>query len=219
MKKLATASRHSSESADHYTPAFIVNAAREALGGSITLDPASCAEANKWIKADTIYTRKQDGFVRPWYGNVFLNPPGGLSDNKQRPVKLHCRETGACGLSVPHTHEGVEPSQKKWWWKLVREYASGRVKQAIFVCFSVELLQNTQCNTPEGCLLPLDFPICFPKKRVSYVKPGGGVGKAPPHASCIVFLGRNDATDARSDVRRRFAKAFAHIGYVIGVPR
>ena len=211
MKKpLATASRHSSESAEHYTPTFIVDAARTALGGTIDLDPASCAEANKWIRASNYYTRKQDGFTKPWHGAVFLNPPGGLSDNKQRPVKAKCRETGSCGLPLPHTHEGVEASQKKWWWKLASEYASGRATSAIFVCFSVELLQNTQVGAPEGLCLPLDFSICFPSRRVAYVKPGGGVGAQPPHASCIIFLSREKGA------RSRFEAVFDHIGYVIG---
>jgi hypothetical protein len=199
---LPTAARHSSESSEHYTPPAIVDAARAALGG-FDLDPASCPEANAWIRADRIFTREDDGFRRPWLGRIFLNPPGGLSDDQQRPVKLKCRETGACGLPVPHTHDGVESSQKKWWFKLARELAAGRVRAAIFVCFSIELLQNTQCETPAGLRIPLDFPICFPARRVSYVKPGGAIGTAPPHASAIVGLGLDP---------RAFASAFAAIG-------
>jgi hypothetical protein len=73
----------------------------------------------------------------------------------------------------------------------------------------VELLQTSQQDTPEGLPLPLDFPICFPRKRISYVKPGGSVGTAPPHASCIICLG-----DA--DYESRFKIMFAPIGRVKG---
>ena len=58
-----TAARHSSETNEHYTPTEIVEAARATLGGTIDLDPASCAEANGWIQAKQIYTRKDDGFL------------------------------------------------------------------------------------------------------------------------------------------------------------
>jgi len=207
---LATAARHSSESAEHFTPSAIVDAARVTLGGVIDLDPASCAEANAWIKATHIYTYEDDGFTKSWSGRVLLNPPGGLSDRQQRPVKPKCRETGACGLPVPHAHDGVESSQKKWWFKLAREHAEKRITAAIFVCFSVELLQTSQQGTPDSLPLPLDFPICFPSKRISYVKPGGSVGTAPPHASCIICLGD-------SEYEERFRIMFAPIGRVIGV--
>lgn len=198
-------SRHSSESEEHYTPPTIVEAARLALGG-FDLDPASCDEANMWIKSPRIFTQEDDGFTRPWWGRVFLNPPGGLSDDQQRRVKGKCRETGSCGLPIGHTHSGVEASQKKWWFKLSREFAAGRVKSAIFVCFSVELLQNAQVKTPVGLTTPLDHSLCFPARRVAYVKPGGEVGVQPPHASCIVYMG----TD-----QERFADAFRPIGRVL----
>ena len=54
--------------------------AAKALGG-ITLDPASSAEANKWIGAKAIYTEADDGLKQDWTGErVFCNPPynGGL---------------------------------------------------------------------------------------------------------------------------------------------
>ena len=209
-ESLSTAARHSSESNEHYTPDFIVDAARKTLG-CIDLDPASCEEANRVVRANSFFSHSDNGFRREWHGRVFLNPPGGRSDNQERPVLNKCRETGECGLPVGHTHDGVESSQKKWWFKLAREWREGRVQSAIFVCFSVELLQSSQVNTPDGLRVPLDFPICFPKNRVPYVKPGGEVGKQPPHASCIVFLPGGDIDT------RAFWSAFENIGRCIGV--
>lgn len=207
---LATAARHSSETGEHYTPGYIVDAARATLGG-IDLDPASCPEANALVRARKIFTREDDGFTKSWHGKVFLNPPGGLSDNQQRPVKPKCRETGSCGLAPGHTHAGVEANQKKWWFKLMREYQSNRVSAAIFVCFSIELLQNTQVETPPGLPIPLDFPICFPKRRVPYLKPDGSVGAQPPHASCIILV--QDRVD--NCLWDGFLAQFGDIGRVI----
>jgi hypothetical protein len=203
---LVTAARHSSESNSHYTPAAIVERARLVLR-TIDLDPATCEEANRVVRAAAIYTASDDGFTKPWGGAVFLNPPGGLSDNCQRPVLAKCRETGDCGLPIGHTHDGVESSQKKWWFKLAREFVADRVQAAIFVCFSVELLQSTQVETPDGIPIPLDFPICFPQRRVAYVKPGGDVGTQPPHASAIVVLGSREH-------EARFLEVFSDLGRV-----
>ena len=57
-----------------YTPPYIVEAARKAMGG-IDCDPASCKEAQKWIKAKKYYHKDNNGLANPWEGRVFLNPP------------------------------------------------------------------------------------------------------------------------------------------------
>lgn len=57
-----------------YTPPWIVDLARETLGG-IDLDPASNDVAQKWIGAGHYYTQEMDGYRREWFGRVWLNPP------------------------------------------------------------------------------------------------------------------------------------------------
>lgn len=198
--------RHSSESSEHYTPSDIVERARTTLG-AIDLDPASCEEANRTVRAASYFTREDNGYRKLWQGRVFLNPPGGSSDNLERPVKPKCYKTGDCGIPAPHTHEGVQSSQKKWWHKLALEHIELRVPAAIFVCFSIELLQTTQVDA-RSLPIPLDFPICYPSRRVAYVNPGGSVGKQPPHASAIVCLGGETYTN-------RFEHAFASLGRVV----
>lgn len=75
---------HSSESAEWYTPAAIVDAARELMGG-IELDPASCLEANATVRAERIYTLDDDGLSKPWGArSVWLNPPYGRSSVDNR---------------------------------------------------------------------------------------------------------------------------------------
>jgi hypothetical protein len=207
--------RHTSADSNYGSPVEVVLSARRAMG-DIVLDPASSEEHNVLVGAQRIYTREDDGFTKPWRArSVFLNPPGGLSDNQQRPVKPKCRVTGACGLPVPHAHEGVESSQKKWWQKLVREWASDRTRQAIFVCFSVELLQTSQSGVDaEYDGLPLEFSICYPRARLAYLK-GGVPAAAPPHASCIVYLPPATQTEK---AKLRFREEFRQHGHVV-VPR
>ena len=58
------------------TPAYILDAARVAMGGVFDLDPASNASANKRVKASKIYTRADDGLIWPWVAErLWMNPP------------------------------------------------------------------------------------------------------------------------------------------------
>lgn len=59
---------------DRYTPAWLVAAARQALG-QIALDPASSHLAQTVVQAERFYTPAEDGLAAPWAGTVFLNPP------------------------------------------------------------------------------------------------------------------------------------------------
>lgn len=92
----------SSESVEWYTPPEYVAVAREVMG-AIDLDPASCAEANEWIKAARFYA--DNGLSREWAGRVWLNPPYGRDESHRS-------------------------NQEKWSAKLIEEHVTGRVKQA-----------------------------------------------------------------------------------------
>ena len=71
-----TGDRLSSFSGDNewYTPGRYVEAARAVLG-SIDLDPASSAIAQKTVEAAIFFTEKQDGLKQKWSGKVWCNPP------------------------------------------------------------------------------------------------------------------------------------------------
>ena len=57
-----------------YTPQEYADMAREVMG-CIDLDPASNEQANQVIRAETFYTKDDDGLTKRWTGNVWLNPP------------------------------------------------------------------------------------------------------------------------------------------------
>lgn len=60
--------------AEWYSPAYLVDRARKAMGG-IDLDPASCEDANRVVKATSFYTEADNGLHKPWFGRIWLNPP------------------------------------------------------------------------------------------------------------------------------------------------
>lgn len=98
----------SSESNEWYTPAHIIEAARQVLG-HIDLDPASSEAANRVVRAGHIYTITDDGYAQIWHGRVWLNPPYGRADG----------ETGTNAV--------------RWSRKLIAEYEAGRVESAILL--------------------------------------------------------------------------------------
>jgi ParB family chromosome partitioning protein len=66
----------SSDTNEWYTLSEYIEAARVVLE-EIDLDPATCEEANKVVKAKTIYTIDDNGLSQKWKGRVWLNPPWG----------------------------------------------------------------------------------------------------------------------------------------------
>lgn len=184
--------QHSAKTVEHYTPPEYIEAAREVMGG-IHLDPATTVEVNTaLVRADSFHTEFENGLMLPWYGNVWLNPPGGV--DREDPIK----STAA-----------------RWWAKLVEKYEAHRVKQAIFLGFTLEILRSTQ--HPLIARSVIEFPCCFPKSRidflkrvndplgVSFVKQG-----SPSHANVLAYLPDRDDHWAI----QRFADTFAKFGVV-----
>jgi hypothetical protein len=197
--------QHSSATAEHYTPKPIVTAARKVLGG-IDLDPASCELAQHVVQAEAWYgpgsPYGENGLKEPWLGRVFLNPPGG---------------------SVPEEFRGMgtRTSAALWWGVLAGAWVLGEIEQAIFIGFTLEILRSAQAL---DTVQPLDFPMCFPAKRIAFdtTEEGVRVGSSQPgHANVIVYLPptiEGWAADPRAvDERavKRFAAEFAVFGKTI----
>jgi len=228
--------RHSSENSEFMTPQWVTDWSRYVMGG-IDLDPASSVAANRTVRAQRIFTKADNGLFMHWSNldgspsRVFLNPPGGYVDEAGREVifktkkRRGCKETGACGLPPGHKHRGVESSAVFWWHKLMHEFTAGRVACAIFLGFSLEILQSAQTFIGNQ---PLDFPGSIPKQRIRFeTEDENGVrvpGEQPTHGNIIDLVtacpfkqgafGPN-LDDPRTD---RFRECFSQIGYV-HVPR
>ena len=63
-----------SDTGEWYTPAKVIAATVEAMGG-IDLDP--CAEPARGVPAERHFTEAEDGLSQPWRGRVYMNPPYG----------------------------------------------------------------------------------------------------------------------------------------------
>lgn len=205
-----TLPQHSKATVEQYTPPKIIDAARFVMG-DIDLDPASSALANRTVRATTFYTQEQDGFAKEWCGNVWLNPPGG-----DAPSGLLSRSYAAC-----------------WYVRLAAEWQLGRVKQAVFLGFTLEILRSVQGLTE---WFPLGFPTCIPSSRLRFwtpnrprekstkrfaagtlldpAKPVGELvrGDSPAHANIVVYLPPR-GVDMAGGVER-FEAAFSPIGQV-----
>ncbi|MBE1275092.1 DNA N-6-adenine-methyltransferase [Enterovibrio baiacu] len=133
---------------EFYTPHEIVESARTVLG-SIELDPSSCEEANRTVLAHRIFTKDDDGLSQKWVADtVWMNHPFSRINNKL------------------------------WTQKLVDEYQSGNVNEAVMICFA---------STSESWFQKLyEFPICFLNKRTNFS------GKKSPTKGCaVIYLGGN----------------------------
>lgn len=61
------------KSQEWYTPQSLLDTIYRIM--EIDLDPASPAEPT--VTARKHYTKKENGLLQPWHGNIFLNPPYG----------------------------------------------------------------------------------------------------------------------------------------------
>ncbi len=148
---------------EHYTPVRYVDAAREAMGGRIDLDPASSAIANATVQATRYFTREDDGLTRPWGAaeqptTVFLNPP--YSDYRGQAAD--------------------------WADKLALEYDSGHVGQAVMLVNASTLYQAALQR------LVWRAALCFPNHRIRFIDAETGLPQdKPPQPSVFLYLGRH----------------------------
>ena len=190
---LKTESRHSCDSPDWYTPAPFSAAAREVMGG-IDLDPASDAKANLIVNATTYFTAQSDGLSHPWFGRIFLNPPGGL-------VYAFWQKL----MSEWH-QDPINPLQEFVW-----------------IGYSLEQLQTLQvsCNVLQ-IPTPLCYTVCFLRKRIAFIENDvrremrrqkcAALGQkfkeksSPSHANYIAYGGVNSM---------KFKEVFSQFGEVM----
>ena len=117
-----------------YTPSEYIEAAR-AVMGEINLDPASSEIANKTVKADHIYTVEDNGLEKPWFGNVWLNPPYA-SDLIGKFAEKVVNELGNIKQAIVLVNNATET-----------EWFYGMVTNATAVCFPKS---RVKFYTPDG---------------------------------------------------------------------
>lgn len=164
-----------------YTPARYIEAARIVLDG-IDLDPASSSTANETVKALRYFTKEEDGLVQEWKArSIWLNPPYERDMTRQGPARS---------------------TIGKWVHKLIAEYQSGNVKQAIFL--------GTARTDASWFQLLFEYPVCFPDHKVFFdclVRTQLWNGKASHiHGTCFVYLGME---------QRKFISHFAKFGRIV----
>ena len=156
-------SQHSSKSNNWYTPLEVIDLSRQVLG-KIDLDPASDEFGNSRVQAASYYSH--GGLSLPWYGSVFVNPPGGKVASQSR--------------------------SKLFWKNLMKHREAALIDHAIFIAFSIEALQTSQISEyPSMC----KFPICIPNRRLRFDAPEGETPKSPTHANAVIYVtGKRDKT-------------------------
>lgn len=137
--------------------------------GEIDLDPASHAIAQERVQASTFFTAADDGLERSWFGRVWLNPPYNRALLSRFVVKL------------------------------VEEWTSGRVQQAI-------LLTHNYTDTEWfHAAAWAARAICFPRGRVHFLSPAGDEC-SPTQGQAFFYFGHDDAG---------FRQAFADFGLIV----
>ena len=174
-----------------YTPASIITAARQCLGG-IDLDPASSETANQVVKASRFYDVNENGLLQPWAGNVWMNHPYGRAE---KACVKGCKKK-TCRKRKFHRKTDF-PGNAPWVNKLISSYKNGQVKQALCITFM---------SSSESWFKPLmEYPQCVLFGRTRFSNPDGSIDGSAPKGCVVTYLGPN---------LDRFAQCFGTLGEI-----
>jgi len=124
------------------------------LMGSIDLDPASSAFANKYVGAKKYYTPTDDGLNdAKWHGNVYCFPPSqsyfwDKKNDRWKPTR---------GLSPTLTS-----GHALWFRNMKRKWLAGEFEQGIYFTNYVDCIMYNQDM--------FDFPMCILKSRPQLIR-------------------------------------------------
>jgi hypothetical protein len=165
MVAILPSQQHSlpTKSNEWYTPSRYIEAARQVMG-SIDLDPASCELANRTVQAKQYYTKRDNGLLQPWYGNIWLNPPYGF---------IH-----------PEMKRSPNSWQKVFVEHALAKYEAGYVNQIILL-----LLGSTVFRTYFQSLW--QYPVCLNPIQTKFTREDGSTSQFG-FGSIFVYLGPNE---------------------------
>ena len=182
-----------------YTPPWLLERVRRALGGDIDLDPASCSTANKVVQAKQIYTKDNNGLDKDWNGVVWMNHPYGKGEKpcvkRKRTGEYNCKKN-ACKKRGYHIDHEV-PGNTQWVRKFVDEFMIGNCTKGACITFA---------STSENWFRPLyHFHQVWLYDRVAFVDKHGNEANQTTKGSVLTFMGVDKKTLERE---------FADIGFV-----
>jgi phage N-6-adenine-methyltransferase len=123
------------ENDEWYTPVDYIERARQALGGTIDIDGASNAKAQKVVRATRYFSQDDDGLAQEWHGTVWLNPPYSCKDEFITKL-LDELAAGRTTAAVLLTHNSTSAT---WWQRAARG-----ARQVCFPCGRIKFV------TPDG---------------------------------------------------------------------
>lgn len=172
--------QHSSKQPNYRTPSDIVERVRRVLG-RIDFDPFTDVVAQATVQAKYYFTA------------------GALETQWPRP---------GYPVTVLMNPPGGSGRPKKAWAKLLEYRAAGVLEAAVVCHFSIEQLQQFQLV--KGVTGPTEFPICIPRRRVSWVDPRTGLPDPQPTHSCAFTL----VTGTSAPVEA-FVREFSNLGAIV----
>ena len=104
---------------ERYTISKYIVAARKVFGGPIHTDPASCEYANRVVEAMLFYDRWNDGLLKDWFGNVWMNPPfnGNLASWMYKLIEQYKMGNVSQAIALYPAAAGV--SSTKWYHQML----------------------------------------------------------------------------------------------------
>lgn len=109
----------SSNTAEHYTPGWIIDKVKNIFGGEIDCDPCAAPDKRLWF-ATLNYAKATNGLTLPWGRKTFVNPPGD--------------------------RRGQGP--KEFWRYAAEQIITGRTSDLIWLAFNVSQLRVLQRVEP-----------------------------------------------------------------------
>lgn len=158
-----------------YSPEWLADLAREAFGGSIHLDPFSCARAQHFIRAHRYFTKDQNAFVQDWAqpngepSNVYFNPPFSLMALAVAELLKRIEAGEVAQVFVVSKHKTDTE-----WWRLMSGWIRGEPKGRVVFY----MLADPETGRDEGW------------------------AKSPREATALSFMGDNPRRFAEALARR-----------------